>query len=676
MKRKWCKKAKKIYAAFITMMLIASSVLLTSCELIPSDESSKVQQDESSGDESSESSPGAEDSEQTVSEHLQVGEDTGNTSKGNASDASEDDEEIYDKEETVHVKADASGKPKEIKVEATLRNPGNGKNILDMSNLSDIKNKEGDEEYTQGSGNIITWENHGEDIRYEGISHDSLPVNVSVSYYLNGKKLSPEEIAGKSGKVKIRFDYTNNSPETVEAGGTEITAHIPMIAVSMMFLPEEHFDNIKAENGRVIKMDEQSAVIGYAAPGLPDDLKLDQFEPTEDIEIPEFFEVTADASDFELDFTATILSGGIFKELEDEDLADLDDMVSDMDELSDASKDLVKGTGDLAKGLKEFKDYLMQYTEGVGAFGGGAGKLASGMKELNDNKDKLYEGAKGLQDGLEKIDSMLSGNAVEETEEETEVHETGVTLSESFEEESTETETGEYEAGDQREGSDFEFGEDIMPEDIDMSDMDTEEMTKLLNMYAGAQAAMAASQAAEDALADYGLSEEQMIAIKGLIAKEAMGSVDLSEPLEGLAEQMEQSQEGYAQLKEGISALAEGSKALTEGIEQYNGGIDQLYKGVKGLSQGAEKLDDAGDKIVSGFDEVIDGANELHDGFAEFDEEGIQELTKMAGNDLADLLNRIRALKQIDTDYTNFSGIPDGRKGSVRFIIETDEVKK
>ena len=64
------------------------------------------------------------------------------------------------------------------------------------------------------------------------------------------------------------------------------------------------------------------------------------------------------------------------------------------------------------------------------------------------------------------------------------------------------------------------------------------------------------------------------------------------------------------------------------------------------------------------------------DGMKEFDKEGIQELKKLAGDDLENIITRVRALKKADEQYNNFSGLEKGKTGSVRFIVETDEIKK
>ena len=104
-----------------------------------------------------------------------------------------------DKSETVYVKADASGTIHEIKVQTDLKNTGTSKEIKDFSTLKDIKNTKGNESFTQSSDGTITWENKGEDIHYEGTSTEELPVNVKISYTLDGnlynRKISPEKAA-------------------------------------------------------------------------------------------------------------------------------------------------------------------------------------------------------------------------------------------------------------------------------------------------------------------------------------------------------------------------------------------------------------------------------------------------------------------------------------------------
>ena len=110
-----------------------------------------------------------------------------------------------EKEETVYVKAGADGSTDKIIVSNWLKNGDGAQEIKDESELSGIKNVKGDETFTQ-NGKDITWQAEGNDIYYQGETTKTLPVGVKVTYYLDGKEISPEELAGRSGKVRIRCD--------------------------------------------------------------------------------------------------------------------------------------------------------------------------------------------------------------------------------------------------------------------------------------------------------------------------------------------------------------------------------------------------------------------------------------------------------------------------------------
>lgn len=107
------------------------------------------------------------------------------------------------KEETVYVNAKATGKTSKITVSNWLKNSGSvSGNLTDESNLKNIKNVKGDETYT-ADGDKLTWSTDGEDIYYQGTSKEKLPVSVKLTYYLDGEKVKPSELKGKSGHLKI-----------------------------------------------------------------------------------------------------------------------------------------------------------------------------------------------------------------------------------------------------------------------------------------------------------------------------------------------------------------------------------------------------------------------------------------------------------------------------------------
>lgn len=307
-----------------------------------------------------------------------------------------------DKVETVYVNANAEGDTDKITVSEQLKSHGEG-SIEDYSTLKNIKNVKGDEEFTQNADGNITWSGNGEDIFYQGESDAALPVSVKVTYFLDGKKISPEKLAGKSGKVKIRFDYTNNTSNTVKVNKKDVSVQTPFTIVSAMILPSENFSNVEVENGRVVNDGDRNIVIGMAMPGLRKSLKLDDYEKLSDVDIPDHVEVTADATDFELSMTATMATTGTINEFDLDGLDDLDDLKKDMDKLTDASSDLVEGSGKLLDGLNTLDSSMKTYTKGVSKVDEGAGQLRDGLKKVASKKAEFEKGAEDLTKGLSTL---------------------------------------------------------------------------------------------------------------------------------------------------------------------------------------------------------------------------------------------------------------------------------
>ena len=307
------------------------------------------------------------DSEETAkTETVQETADTKEESEPSENTKKQDSEE-KDKTETVYVKSDAKGNPREITVQTKLKNTGDGDTIKDYTNLTDIKNKEGDETFTQNGDGTIEWENHGEDITYEGTGSAELPVDVSISYELDGQPVEPEELAGKSGQLKIRFDYKNKTTQTIKVEGKEEQVSVPFAAISTMLLPDDHASNIKVENGKVMDIDGQKLVVGYACPGLTKSLKLVTYE-----------------------------------------LDNVDEMSDNMKKLEEATDKLSDGAGALEEGMETYKTYLNQYLSGVTALNQGARALESGLQVMNEKKGELQTGATLLKESLTTLHNTLA----------------------------------------------------------------------------------------------------------------------------------------------------------------------------------------------------------------------------------------------------------------------------
>lgn len=316
-------------------------------------------------------------------ESSQSGENTGAQNTSGDTDWTQDttsgDENFYtyresgmehDKEESVYVLADATGVPTEITVTTALKNPGQGQDILDTTWLTDLVNKEGDEEYQNTDGQNYIWQNHGTDIHYEGTApaDSSLPVGVEITYYLDGQKVDPETLEGATGQVKIQFAYTNNT-------GTNGSV-VPFMAISGLTLSGDQVSNVTVKNGSSKYMDGDYLIYGIFFPGLEDALQLDSMEmlKEEDTEFPQEMEISFDAKDFELEFTATMFSNGFLEE-------------DKYDKITDKLDKLADKLGDTTDKTKDLKDKI---------------------KTLKSSGTKLQEGANSLSQGLTQLDATLA----------------------------------------------------------------------------------------------------------------------------------------------------------------------------------------------------------------------------------------------------------------------------
>lgn len=309
------------------------------------------------------------------------------------------------KNETVYVIADASGAAKKIIVSDWLKGVDTKGKLKDVSNLKDVKNVKGDETYTVNEDNAYEWAANGDDIYYQGTGTTELPVKLKLSYKLNGKTVSADEIAGKSGKVTIRIDYENTQKEKVKINGKTKEVNVPFLMLSGMILDDDKFKNVEVSNGKAINDGTRTIVAGFALPGMQDSLDIDKDE----MEIPDYVEITADTTDFELSTTMTVAMNDIFNDVDFSKVDDkVDELKDSLDELEDAAEQLVDGSSQLYDGIGTLLDKSGTLIEGIDKLYDGAEQVNSGAKKLDSGADGLSSGAKTLDDGAAKLKNGAS----------------------------------------------------------------------------------------------------------------------------------------------------------------------------------------------------------------------------------------------------------------------------
>lgn len=309
--------------------------------------------------------------------------------------ASED--KVVGKDETVYLIANANGDVNKTIVSDWLKNGDKKDTLEDTSDLENIENVKGDETFDK-DGNKLTWKADGADIYYQGTTKKEAPVSEKITYYLDGEEISPEELAGKSGKVTIRFDYTNNEKTTRKVNGKSYEVYVPFTVVSGMVL-NDNFTNVNVTNGKVISDGKNNVVVGMAMPGLKESLDVDEKDFDEDVNFPDYVEVTADVEDFSLDMTVTLVTSELLSSMNLDGSMDLSALDEIIDEMTDASSKLVKGSSDLSDGVNTLQDGIKSYTDGATTLADNLAKLENGTSTLNSQIPTLTKGISDLKDG-------------------------------------------------------------------------------------------------------------------------------------------------------------------------------------------------------------------------------------------------------------------------------------
>lgn len=342
------------------------------------------------------------------------------------------------KEESVYVNADANGNKESVTVSTWLKNSGDvSGTVKDKSNLKDIKNVKGDETYT-GSGDSMTWNTDGKDIYYQGTSDQELPVDVKLTYYLNGTETKPEDLKGKSGHLRIKVEYSNKEKKTVTVDGKQEEVYTPFVMMTGMIMDNDNFSNVTIDNGKVISDGNRSIVVGFGMPGMKNSLDLASIgDGDKDIDIPESLQIEADVTDFTMSSTYTVAMSDLLDDLDTDDITDVDELKDALDDLEDAALELVDGSNSLEDGAKTLSDGVDSYTKGadelnaaiqkylgqkgqlsgsVTEYVNGVNKVVKGVKDYTDGTDTLADGVtayvkgeKKLSDGAAQLSALSSG---------------------------------------------------------------------------------------------------------------------------------------------------------------------------------------------------------------------------------------------------------------------------
>lgn len=664
------------------------------------------------------------------------------------------EEAAVEKDETVYVLAGADGTVQKIIVSDWIKNHAGSATLSDSSSLKDVENVKGDESYTLSGDSMRVWDAQGRDIYCQGSSDQALPVDMAVSYTLDGKNVSAAELAGKSGKVTIRYTYTNRQYQIVELDGKQEKIYVPFVMLTGLLLDNDVFSNVTVSNGKVLNDGNRTVVAGIAFPGLQSDLAIER----DTLEIPDYVEITADVTGFTMGNTVTLAVNGIFDQLNLDSLDSMSSMTGSLDALGEAMGALMDGSSQLYDGLQTLLDKSGELIAGIDALYDGATQLKSGAATLVSGTTQLASGASQLADGLHQLDAnsaALNEGAAQVfrtllATAQTQLSAAGLTVPELTIDNYKTVLNGVLDSLDEQAVSALAqktASEKVREAVNEKKDLVQAQVSAAVEKEVGAKVQEAVRAgvtekvlaAAKLTPADYEagvkagvISAEQQKqiaaavdtqmasdAVKALIesntaaqmASEEVQTLIASKTDEQIAKLIEENlasdevksqiaaakaqakagRESIAALigqldsyntfytgldayTEGVSKAKDGAMSVSGGAVQLKNGSAALYSGIDTLCDGIFTLKNGAPALTDGVSQLADGAMQLRDGLREFNEQGVQKLIDALDGDVEGLLNRVRAIADVSSDYRSFSGLSDEMDGSVKFIYRTDSI--
>ena len=571
----------------------------------------------------------------------------------------------FSKSETVYAVMNGDGSIKSTTVSEHLYSASGLANVTDKTTLTDIQNTESDAEFTQ-NGEELVWNTNDTDVYYKGNTDKALPIDVKVTYALDGQEAALEDIIGKSGHLTVTVNLKNNETGTVNVNGKDRTIVTPLITAVGVILGEDA-SNVTAEHGMIESAAKSSVAAFVTLPGVKDSLSgllPDEVDSIEDY-LQDTVTVEADVEDFTCPqvmvacatSTAALGTDNVFDLSSINDLTDGINQLNDaMSQLMDGASQLVDGTSQLAGGVLALLDGANTLNNGAAALDDGLGQLTNGLDTLSANNAALNAGAQQVADGV-----LASANKT--------LKEGGL-----IDEDMT---WSNYEAVIDNiltmNDKTLAAGRKKMVRTIWEQAPNFKDSQLDLALYLSAtktnhdlEAALKLMQNFDASMLTGALEMVTNADAKNTAKAELKYQVENSQDMadvRALKTSLSQIQffvSSVNQYTAGVQTAADGAHSAKDGSAQLAAGTKTLYDGVNTLNTGAGQLND--------------GAGQLNDGLNQFNEEGISKLTGALDQDqLHGLKTVLDEMTDRLNDYTSFAGAPDDAESSVKFVYKTAE---
>jgi X-X-X-Leu-X-X-Gly heptad repeat protein len=462
--------------------------------------------------------------------------------------------------------------------------------IDDQTRLQDIINLNGKETFTLDN-HILKWDAQGKDIFYRGVSEDELPIDIKVTYYLNEEEMTAKDIIGKKGNIKIRIDFNN------KLYNAEKKIYTPFV-VNVGAIMNNNNSNIEVNNGKVVNTGNKNVVVGIAAPGLYDSLKLEEFKELDKIEI------SFDTEKFSL--------GNIYLIATPKLLSDVDlDIFDEIDSLTGSINTIQENMNKIENGALELEEGSKKLAEGSSTISNSLKLALDSLKQLSDGSKVIDSSILQIIDKLNGVESMLEDKNI-----------TGSISS------LTELRNG--------------------------NDMAITKLTSVNNNLADIYNSYnLANFASEDEIKLYFNSLElDSYTIEKLVTCKSTyeGNTSLIYLLNNNNSAIDSTINSLTNLSIEITDLI---TELKDALTKIQGGTSQIDNGLANLTTGINKIYNGSVELKAGAQSLNEGTNTLASGISRLNSEGIKKLTSGI-NEYNSYSNKLDELMKLSKDYQGY----------------------
>lgn len=561
---------------------------------------------------------------------IAVGSTAADTSKAQTGPA-----EIKSKNEVVYATLAATGTVNalyvvnhfEIEESGSITDYGNYKSVLNLTESNPISL----------NGDSVSFQTDEENFYYQGnMDKTDLPWTFEITYDLDGVSMSPQEIAGKTGKLGIHINAAKN--ESINS--TFFENYMLQITLT---LSSDKCKNIDAPEATIADAGKNKILAFTVMPNKGADIHI-----------------TTDAKDFTMsgiEISAMPFSISM-------DLPDTDEMLAEFNQLPEAISVLNDGIGKLADGTLELKN-------GANDLKNGSIEFKNGLSDLDNNAGSITDASAQIKDALVLISSSMNDSSLSEMDL------SGLTqlplglsqLAEGLRGISgglLELKTGFTTASAALDTAIQGIPSTVITrEEIDVKfpGVSDDQRNLLDQLYAS-------YTAGQTVKGTYDQVQQAFAAVAPTIDTLTANIDTISESLDAISSQLGSSLSGMDimdqldGLSAGLSDLASNYEAFDKGLNDYMDGVGKISDGYNQLNSGLSEFSNGVGELNDGVEDLYDGTDQLNDEVSKMPDRMQEEIDKL--------------MSEYDrSDFLPVSYVSDKNENTelVQFVLKSEEIE-